>query len=109
MANVVTQNPIIIDTAGASAVITQPLRVRKFVWDAVGHATDDHVCSVKDKNGVQKWKRTLTSLGTVGELVSAQSEDFDKGVLNMDGLIVDTLGGGVLYVYVEDNPPFKTT
>ena len=108
MSNDVSQNPLIVDTAAATAIITQPIRVSKIYWDAVGHATDDHVAQVKDKGGKVKWKRTLTSLGTVGELVNGQEISFDPP-LTLDGLIVDTLGGGVLYFYLQDNPPFKTT
>jgi len=57
---------------------------------------------------VQKWKETLTSLGTIGELVASVESDFSPPLF-MDGLIVDVLGGGVLYIYVDNNPPFKTT
>ena len=108
MANLLSQNPLIIDTAAATAIITQPLRVTKIMWDAIGHATDDHALTIKDKNGVIKYVRTLTSLGTVGELVSAQESDFNPPLV-VDGLIVSVLGGGLVYIYVLDNPPFKTT
>jgi len=108
MANALQQNPIIVDTVSAAALLTHPLRVTKIRWDAVGHATDDHVASIKDQRSVLKWKDTLTSLGTIGELVQPIESDFNPPLF-MDGLLVDVLGGGVLYIYVDDKPPFKTT
>jgi len=108
MGNLLQQNPIIVDTVSATPLLTHPLRVTKIRWDAVGHATDDHVASIQDRRSVQKWKETLTSLGTIGELVASVESDFSPPLF-LDGLIVDVLGGGVLYIYVDNNPPFKTT
>ena len=107
MSNALTQNPIIIDTAGAAAVITQPLRVKKIRW-IPGSATDaDDAGVVKHKDGSIFWEMLLTDAGTVGQYIEPQESDFNCQTLN--GLIVDTLTSGKIFIYVEDNPPYKTT
>lgn len=105
MANAVDQNPIIVDTQGATALVTQTIRVRKIRW--VGATTADHVAQIKNRHGKIMWRTLLTDIGTVGEIVAPIESDFD--CFPMDGLLVDDLDSGILYIYVEDNPPFKTT
>jgi hypothetical protein len=107
MANSLVQNPIVVDTAGASVLITQPLRVRKIRWVPVSTTAVDNAVTVKHKDGNVFWAHVVTDIGTVGQLVEPQESDFQDQVLN--GLLVDTLTTGTLYIYVADNPPFKTT
>ena len=109
MANVLTQNPIIVDTLSAAALITQPLRVKKIRWvPAATGAVDDEVI-VKNKHGAVMWRNLITDIGTVGQVLEAVESDFEDFVI--DGLLVDTLtsSSGSLFIYVNDNPPFKTS
>jgi len=110
MSVTINQNPIIVTSTSAAAttIVTQGLSITKIRWDTVGHATDDHVATAKDKNGAVKWSSTLTSMGTVGQLITPIESDFSPPLFT-DGLIVDVLGDGVLYIYVLEKPPFKTT
>jgi hypothetical protein len=110
MAVTINQNPIIVTSTSAAAttIVTQGLSITKIRWEAMGHATDNHVATVQDKNGAVKWQTTLESLGTVGELVNPIESDFNPPLFT-DGIIVPTLGGGSLYIYIAEKPPFKTT
>ena len=110
MAVTIDQNPIMVTSTSAAAttIITQGLSITKIRWEGMGHATDNHVATVKDKNGVVKWNTTFESLGTIGELVHPIESDFSPPLF-IDGLIVSVLGGGTIYFYVIEKPPFKTT
>jgi len=105
MSNDVAANPLIIDTAAATVLITSFLKVTKFRW--IPSAASQAVV-VKDKGGIVRWAgNTIAAATEVGEYPDS---DFHPP-LKMDGLIVSTLtSGGFLYIYLDDIPiPVKTT
>ncbi len=94
MANVITGNPIIIDTAAATVIVSTPFRVTAMQWDNGAPANADTV-TVKDKLGVVKWNMALATaaLGLDTKIT------FPVPVL-FNGLIVSALTRGKLYIYL---------
>ncbi len=94
MANVLNQNPIIIDTAAGTVLLTVPIRVKKIRW--VGGTTLGHTVSVQDQNSHEFWASTCPGSSYVEET------DFTTYLHQsavMNGLKVPTLGSGKLYIY----------
>lgn len=94
MANILTQNPHIIDTAGAGTIIETPINVKKIRW--VGATTAGHSCIVKDKNDNIFWESVAAGANYVEET------DFTTYYTQssvLQGLRVTTLGSGRLYIY----------
>lgn len=91
MANNVTGNPFIIDTAGASAVYTGPLVMDRFRW--VGATTVAHQCVVTDGDGKVLFESFATGPNYVDETYCGDQHKIIRD------LKVPTLGSGKLYVY----------
>jgi len=104
MSNVITGNPIVIDTQAATVVVANQFRVHAIIWDPVTAIANSDAISVKDKNGVVKYSRTYTT----GDLLNETILFFSKPVL-FDGLIVDALTHGKLYIYLVDNNNLKAS
>lgn len=94
MANNITTNPMVIDTAGAGVIINVSLRIKKLRW--VGGTTAGHAAVVKDKEGNIFWESVCPAANYVEETDFALHKS-QRNVLN--GLIVSTLGSGKLYLY----------
>jgi len=97
MSNVLTGNPLVLDTASTSSVVmTRTIFVEAIVWDqgASGANTDQAI--IKDKFGNTKWSQTILT----GNLVPA-SVSFPKPV-PFEGIIMHTLGHGTVYVYYTE-------
>lgn len=97
MSNQISGNPIIVDTPGATKIISTHFRVQAIVWDQGTSGANTDVCTVKDKNGVVKYSQTILT----GNLVP-QSIVFPVPV-HFDGLIVSALTHGTLYLYLADS------
>ena len=91
MANILTDNPLIIDTAGAAVLVAGSFRVRGIRW--VGATTAGHAVSVTDSNDVVKW---------AGEAAGANHSEADtiKDEKLWKGLKVPTLQSGTLYIEI---------
>ena len=100
MANVITGNPIIIDTAAATVVVSTPFLVSTIKWTVDNGATDNDTVVLQDKLGVVKYEEILT-LVTSGP-VQAPPISFVPPVL-FDGLICPTLSGGKVYIYLAQS------
>jgi hypothetical protein len=98
MANNLSSNPLVIDTAGAGDILaaSAPIRVRCFKWDPTQAATNGQQCVVTDSAGNEVWRSTqaTTFLGMPDWI------DFPEGGLRMKGLKVPTLAVGKLYIYL---------
>ena len=91
MANQVTGNPWIIDTASGSAILTSMAQVRSFRW--TGGTTAGHSCVVQDQNGKVVWDSFANGANFLDEKVFEERHG-----RTVNGLIVPTLGSGKLYI-----------
>ena len=99
MANDIAANPIIIDTAGASALTAFTFIATKIRW--VSGTTAGHQAIVQNGNSIVKFKAEATGANYT------ESEHFDPPLI-FDGLIVPTLGSGTIYIYVASAIPIKS-
>jgi hypothetical protein len=96
MANDVTQNPLVIDSAGAGDVIgtNQRADIVAFWWDGAGVASGNSVV-VTDTAGKKLWGASVvTSLSNAPTGLSLPNP------LRVKGIKVPTLAAGVLYIYL---------
>ena len=91
MANDLTKNPWVVDTAGSAAILTDFAEVRSIQW--IGATTAGHEAIVQDQSGQVIWRR----------LAQGANQNFDtefegrRGRL-VNGLLVPTLASGTLYI-----------
>lgn len=89
MANDVSGNPLILDTANTSAVVDpRGLIIDKFRW--VGATTAGHQAVVKDGRG-------KVIFDSVADAANFVDESHDRAVAK--GLIMHTLASGKIYIY----------
>jgi hypothetical protein len=100
MSNVITGNPIILDTAAATVVTSTPFWVSTIKWTVDAAATDNDSVVLKDKNGIVKYEEILTVV-TSG-MTQAPPITFNPPLF-FDGLICSTLDGGKVYIYLAKN------
>jgi hypothetical protein len=96
MSNDVSQNPLVIDTGGASDILSASQRadVVGFWWDNGAAVTAD-TCVVTDTAGKFIWSQTITtSLATGPGGLSLPRP------LKVKGIKVTTLSRGKLYIYL---------
>lgn len=91
MSNVITGDPLILDTAATTVVVSNLIHVTKVLWAGSDIAAAD-TAILQDKLGIVK-----VELGAVGADEHRQA-DFNPP-LPCNGLIMATLGHGKLYVY----------
>lgn len=99
MPNVLNTNPMVIDTAAASAVVTRMVAIMGFHWvpsDAV--AAGDEVV-VTDKDGNVIYHNNVGDNGTAADSHRAAAVMFPRP-LTAHGLIIPTLDDGTLYIYL---------
>ena len=95
--NVLTQNPIIVDTVAATALITGYFEVVAIRWHSCGTAGHDAI--VQNAAGTVKWQANCST----STLQDEQSSWPVDAPLRMQGLLVPTLGSGTLLIYVKGN------
>lgn len=102
MANEITGNPLILDTAAATDVIANLMLITavKFTVDSGG--TDNDTCVLTDKNGKVIYEEIL-NIVTSG-VVQAPPMNFVPP-LPSNGLRCTTLSGGKVYVYWTGTQP----
>ena len=93
MANVVAGNPFIIDTITATVIYADKFRLSKVIWTS-GSTAD--VANIQDAAGIVRWAGIG---GKANDFV--QSDFLDEPAIMFNGLKVQTLGVGTLYIYVE--------
>lgn len=94
MANDLTINPLRVDTAGAGAIVTTPIRIHKIRW--TGATTAGHTAVIRDQNNNHFWSSVASGANYVEES-DFSTDQLQRNVIN--GLIVPTLGSGVLHIY----------
>jgi hypothetical protein len=94
MANDLTANPWIVDTASATALTADLIRVAKFRW--VGATTAGHECKVTATDTDRVIFRSLAAGANHIDEQTHENEQF-----NTLGIIVVTLTSGILYIYYK--------
>ena len=93
MANVISGNPFIIDTATDTAIFTDDFMLYAIAWTS---ASIGHGISVQDEDGVVRYA-SVAGIDNYAENFPFPS-DYP---LRFNGLKVPTLGGGKVYLYVK--------
>ncbi len=93
MANVLTTNPMVLDTAGATSAVTQPLAIRAIKWDAPGAAAQ--VCAIHDAAGGNLIYQHTSEAANKGNDMA-----FPGRGLMVSGFYLTTLTAGKLLVYL---------
>lgn len=88
MANNWTNNPFVIDSAGTYAGW---VKISKIRWVSEGSVAGQNVV-VKDSNGKEIWKSTAAG---------ANHEDSDRINEWFNGINVETIESGTLYIYFD--------
>lgn len=96
MSNDITNNPLVVDTAGATAITTVTFVATKVRW--VGATTAGHTVSVQNNSGIAKFAGEATGANYT------ESEHFDPPLI-FEGLKVPTLASGVIYIYCQSKIP----
>lgn len=95
MANDVSGNPFILDTATDTALVTDFLHVYSVLW--VSGSSGDAL-SVQDENGTVKYATCGANSTT-----PVASPTFPPEGLFFNGLKVPTLGAGKVYLFLKRN------
>lgn len=90
MANDLTKNPWIIDTAGAGALTTLNAKIKGFRWVSAAAAAG-HACVVQDQNSRTIWESVAAGANHV------DADTFDS-TDTVSGIKVPTLASGKLYI-----------
>ena len=94
MANDLTANPWVVDTASATAITADKIRVDKFRW--IGGTTAGHTCIVKNSAGKTVWSSIAAGANFIDDSSNASAHLFD-----CKGIAVTTLASGILYIYFK--------
>lgn len=98
MANDVTKNPLVLDTA-ADDILTGDLWIQSIIWDA-NDGTADDVAQLEDGSERVIWKRTIKDVGTAAnQFIPPMPCDTFPGGFKVKGLSLGQIDSGVLYVY----------
>lgn len=102
MANDISSNPLVLDTAATSVVVSNLIRIKALKWTVDAGGTDNDTCVLTDKNGKVVYEEIL-NVATSGTLQAPPMNLIPP--LNVNGLVMLTLSGGKLYVYWEGQQP----
>lgn len=102
MANDLTLNPLVFDTAAATVAVTSLIHISKIRWvDYNNDIADADQVIVQDKNGKPVWEARCTTVGAGTTTPPGAETDFSALPLKVNGLIVTTLTHGKLYIYLD--------
>lgn len=102
MSNIITGNPLVIDTASGSVITSRTFTVSKIRWVSKSASAADDV-DIQNGAGTSKWVSVASGANYVEET------HFDPDArIRLEGLTVPTLDSGTLYIYVADAVPIKT-
>lgn len=99
MANDVTRNPLVLDTATANILLTKRFTVLKIRWVSEGANAGDNVV-LEDQDGNKVWE----SVAAGADYVESESWPWEKP-LGFNGLAPPTLDSGTIYMYVKEGVP----
>ena len=90
MANVLTTNPIILDTAGATSAIARRVFIKAILW--YGATNSAHTCVIHDASGGNiVFGASVTA---AGEVVTVNLNT------RLAGIYLTTLGSGTVLIYL---------
>ena len=96
MANDITNNPLLLDTAAATSITAITFVATKIRW--VGATTAGHTVSITNAGGTVKFAGEATGANY------SESEHFDPPLI-FEGLIMPTLASGKIYIYCQSKIP----
>jgi len=94
MPNTLYNGRYVLDTAESVVAAGTPLRLNAVHFAGT---TDEDDCILHDGNGKEIWK---TKLGDVSVNGYTDGSNFGKDGIIVDGLDLDTIDNGVLFVYL---------
>lgn len=101
MANQLTGDPIILDSASTSAILTRTqFRVHAVNWVIDSGGADNDELILKDAAGVVKY-HDIINITTSG-VTQGGFKSFVKPI-KFNGLIAHTISGGTVYLYLFDS------
>ena len=94
---VVTGNPFKVTgtTAASNKVTDSAVNIQAILW--TGATTDAHKCSVTDKAGNQLWKGQMATTKLTEDIYMS----FPLGLYSHDGIYVNDMDSGELYIYIK--------
>jgi hypothetical protein len=90
MANILTANPWVVDTASATPIFKTYAKLRHIEFNS--YAVDADNCVVTDQNGVTIW---------VGNGNAALEAERSGNIGWVNGVIVPTLTAGKILIYID--------
>lgn len=99
MANDETSNPIFLDTASASILLTKRFEVLAIRWVSKSAGAGDDV-QLQDKNGNVMW----ASVAAAANYVEESHWDLDEPLV-FNGLIPAIVDSGQVYLYTKNKAP----
>lgn len=100
MANDITSNPIVIDTAATTALTTVTFHVTAIRWVSASASAGDAI-SLKNAAGKEVYATVASGSNYVEE------SHFDRPPIRFVGLIPATVGSGTVYLYVDGKVPIE--
>lgn len=98
MANILTQNPFVIDTPGTSVLTSMQLFVRAVAWEGDTASAIGDRATVQDLSGNLFYDKTANG-ANFNDFASFSTQGKTGRYLN--GLKVPTLGHGKLFIYLD--------
>lgn len=94
---VVTGNPFKITgtTTSANKVTDSEVMIQAMLWHKA--TTNAHLLSVTDKAGNQIWKAQMTTVNLGNDIYIT----FPLGLSTQDGIYVNDMDSGELYIYIK--------
>lgn len=102
MSNALDTNPIKLDTAGSTAVISRLLWVVAIRWVPGADPAAGDAVILQDKNGNVFWHAILEEIGTAAAVTATPQETSFSRPVPLNGLIPQTLADGTVYIYTVD-------
>lgn len=102
MANSLTQHPLVLDSAAATVLITEPFEITKIVWNSGGSGVAGDQLVLKDQKGKVIYDVTIAA-------AKETVRDNFYEPLEADGLAITTISHGTCYVYHKGATPLKTS
>jgi len=96
MSNILTSNPIYVDTPQASPLLTTRIEVMKIRWVSVAAAAADRVL-LQHQDGTPAWESCAVGANAIDSDAWEQNNP-----LVLNGLLIPTLANGAVYIYIHN-------
>jgi len=102
MANSLGTNPVIVDTAQATKLLSGPLNIIKIRWVDTGNdIADGDQAIIQDAAGAVVWQHRISTVAAGTDVQKPGAESDFHPSFRSSGLLVPTLTHGTLYLYLE--------